>query len=131
MLAIRAQGLRRSFGKLVAVDGLDFAIEEGEIFGLVGPDGAGKSTTMRLLTGILSADSGTAEVAGCDVKRDAGRLKHRIGYMSQRFGLYPDLKVIENLDFYADIDGVSGQERVAQTERLLQFSQLLPFKNRL
>ena len=128
---IRAAALRRTFGDLVAVAGVDLEVAEGEIFGLVGPDGAGKTTTMRMLTGLLPPTGGAAEVAGCDVVRDAERLKEHIGYMSQRFGLYPDLTVMENLDFYADIYGVPARERAARTERLLGFSNLTPFQDRL
>ncbi|MBI2516268.1 MAG: ABC transporter ATP-binding protein [Opitutae bacterium] len=131
MTAIHATGLRRTFGELVAVDALDLAVREGEIFGLVGPDGAGKTTTMRMLTGILPPTAGTAQVAGCDVARDSERLKEHIGYMSQRFGLYPYLTVIENIDFYADIYSVPRRERAARTERLLAFSSLTPFQQRL
>ena len=131
MSAIRTTGLRRTFGALVAVDTLDLDIAEGEIFGLVGPDGAGKTTTMRMLTGILTPTAGTALVAGLDVARDSERLKDHIGYMSQRFGLYPDLTVSENLDFYADIYGVPARGRAEKTERLLGFSNLTPFKQRL
>jgi ABC-2 type transport system ATP-binding protein len=129
--AIHAQGLRRTFGEVVAVDGLDLDVAEGEIFGLVGPDGAGKSTTMRMLTGILTPDTGTAQVAGFDVTRDSEHLKEHVGYMSQRFGLYPDLTVSENIDFYADIYGVPGRGRAERIERLLSFSHLTPFKQRL
>jgi len=131
MSAIRTVQLRRTFGELVAVAGLDLDVAEGEIFGLVGPDGAGKTTTMRMLTGILPPTGGSAQVAGCDVGRDTGKLKTHIGYMSQRFGLYPDLTVSENLAFYADIYGVPARERAARTERLLGFSHLTPFKQRL
>jgi ABC-2 type transport system ATP-binding protein len=131
MPAILAQGLSRRFGERVAVDALSFEVAPGEIFGLVGPDGAGKTTTMRLLTGILTPTAGGATVDGCDVVRDAEGLKHRIGYMSQRFGLYPDLTVAENIAFYADIFGVPTKERAARTERLLAFSNLTPFRRRL
>ena len=131
MAAIRTQQLRRTFGELVAVNGLDLDVQEGEIFGLVGPDGAGKTTTMRMLTGILPPSGGSAEVAGCDVTRDSEKLKDQIGYMSQRFGLYPDLSVAENIAFYADIYGVPRRELAARTERLLGFSNLTPFKHRL
>jgi ABC-2 type transport system ATP-binding protein len=131
MSAIHATGLRRTFGATVAVDTLDLDVAEGEIFGLVGPDGAGKTTTMRMLTGILPPTAGTAEVAGFDVSREAESLKEHIGYMSQRFGLYPDLTVLENIDFYADIYSVPAAERAARTERLLGFSNLMPFKQRL
>jgi ABC-2 type transport system ATP-binding protein len=131
MAAILTQGLRRSFGELVAVQGLDLQVAEGEIFGLVGPDGAGKTTCMRLLTGILKPDSGSAKVAGFDVCSDPEGLKEHIGYMSQRFGLYPDLSVLENIAFYADIYGVPGKGRAEKIERLLGFSNLSPFKDRL
>ena len=131
MSAIRTHQLRRSFGERVAVAGLDLDVQPGEIFGLVGPDGAGKTTTMRMLTGILPPSGGSAEVAGCDVTRDSEKLKDHIGYMSQRFGLYPDLSVLENIAFYADIYGVPRRELAARTERLLGFSNLTPFQHRL
>jgi ABC-2 type transport system ATP-binding protein len=131
MSAIHAIGLRRTFGATVAVDTLDLDVADGEIFGLVGPDGAGKTTTMRMLTGILPPSAGSATVAGCDVGRQAERLKDHIGYMSQRFGLYPDLTVIENILFYADIYGVAASGRTEKIERLLGFSNLTPFKQRL
>ncbi len=131
MSAIRATGLRRTFGDLVAVAGLDLDVAAGEIFGLVGPDGAGKTTIMRMLTGILPPSGGRAEVAGFDVARQAERLKEHVGYMSQRFGLYPDLTVMENIEFYADIYGVPRREFAARTERLLGFSNLTPFRQRL
>jgi ABC-2 type transport system ATP-binding protein len=129
--AIQATGLRRVFGDLVAVDGLNLTVGAGEIFGLVGPDGAGKTTTMRMLTGTLAPSGGTAVVAGCDISAAREQLKEHIGYMSQRFGLYPDLTVLENIDFYADIYGVPAAGRAARTERLLEFSNLTPFKHRL
>ena len=131
MSAIRSTGLRRTFDDLVAVEGLNLDIAAGEIFGLVGPDGAGKTTTMRMLTGILPPTGGAAEVAGFDVVRHAERLKEHIGYMSQRFGLYPDLTVMENIEFYADIYGVPARGRVEKIDRLLSFSNLTPFKQRL
>jgi ABC-2 type transport system ATP-binding protein len=131
MSALRTTGLRRTFGVTVAVDTLDLDVAAGEIFGLVGPDGAGKTTTMRMLTGILTPTAGTAQVAGFDIRREPEQLKEHIGYMSQRFGLYPDLTVMENIDFYADIYSVPAAERAARTERLLGFSNLTPFKQRL
>ncbi|MEN9404896.1 MAG: hypothetical protein RL091_3599 [Verrucomicrobiota bacterium] len=131
MSAIRTTGLRRTFGSVVAVESLDLVVAEGEIFGLVGPDGAGKSTTMRMLSGILPPTSGRAEVAGHDVSRQPERLKEHIGYMSQRFGLYPDLTVIENINFYADIYGVAARGRETRIETLLGFSNLTPFRQRL
>jgi ABC-2 type transport system ATP-binding protein len=131
MDAIRTEGLTKSFGALTAVDRLTLSVAEGEIFGLVGPDGAGKTTTMRLLTSILQPTSGEAWVAGHHVVKEAEAIKEEIGYMSQRFGLYPDLTVRENIDFYADIYGVPEQGRERKIERLLAFSNLIPFKKRL
>jgi ABC-2 type transport system ATP-binding protein len=128
--AIRTQALTRRFGELVALDQLTLAVAEGEIFGLVGPDGAGKTTTMRLLTGILEPSSGEAWVDGLEVVRDAEPIKDRIGYMAQRFGLYPDLTVQENIDFYADLYEVPAEGRNERVERLLAFSNLTPFKRR-
>jgi ABC-2 type transport system ATP-binding protein len=131
MTAILTTGLRRTFGDVVAVDSLDLAVKAGEIFGLVGPDGAGKTTILRLLAGILPPTAGTARVAGHDVVAEAEQLKEKIGYMSQRFGLYPDLTVRENLQFYADINGVPPRAQPATMERLLGFSQLTAFQSRL
>ena len=130
MEAIRTQALTRRFGELVALDQLSLAVEEGEIFGLVGPDGAGKTTTMRLLTGILEPSSGEAWVDGLHAVRAAGAIKDRIGYMAQRFGLYPDLTVQENIDFYADLYEVPKAGRSERLERLLAFSNLTPFRRR-
>lgn len=127
---IRAEGLTRRFGELTALDGLTLAIPAGELFGLVGPDGAGKTTTMRLLTGIMDPSTGESFVAGKHTVREAAALKHDIAYMSQRFGLYPDLTVEENLHFYADLYGVTRRERKAGMERLLGFSNLTPFRTR-
>ena len=131
MDAIRMEQLTKSFNSLRAVDGLTLNIVEGEIFGLVGPDGAGKTTTMRLLTAILEPTSGDAWVAGHHIVKEAEALKEDIGYMSQRFGLYPDLTVMENIEFYADIYGVPGEGRQERIDRLLAFSNLTPFKKRL
>jgi len=129
--AIRTEGLTKSFGTTSAVDRLTITVAEGEIFGLVGPDGAGKTTTMRLLTAIMEPTSGEAWVAGCHVVRDAEVIKENIGYMSQRFGLYPDLTVMENIDFYADIYDVPRRGRRERIDRLLAFSNLTPFRRRL
>jgi ABC-2 type transport system ATP-binding protein len=131
MTAIKTTHLTRKFGALTAVDNLSFEVEEGEIFGLVGPDGAGKTTTMRLLTGILDPTSGEGWVCGRHVVREAEAIKEDIAYMSQRFGLYEDLTVIENLNFYADIYCVTAKEREAKIEKLLGFSGLTPFRKRL
>jgi ABC-2 type transport system ATP-binding protein len=130
-VAIRTVGLTKAFGDMVAVRNLDIEVKAGELFGLVGPDGAGKTTTMRLLTGIMSPTSGDAWVAGYSIKGEEELIKEKIGYMSQRFGLYEDLTVMENILFYADLYGVPAKERPPRIERLLGFSNLTPFKERL
>lgn len=130
MPAIRTEHLSKSFGDLTAVNDLTLSVNEGEIFGLVGPDGAGKSTTMRLLTGIMEPSGGDAWVAGHHIVEDPEAIKGDIAYMSQRFGLYPDLTVLENIHFYADIYLVSRKNREARVEQLLGFSNLTPFKDR-
>ena len=130
METLRTDALTRRFGDRVAVDRLTLSVSEGEIFGLVGPDGAGKTTTMRLLTGILPASEGEAWVDGLNVGKEPDAIKDRIGYMSQRFGLYPDLTVQENIDFYADLYDVPRKGREPKLERLLAFSNLTPFKRR-
>ena len=134
--AIRTEGLTKVFeagrrGEVRAVDGLTMAVAQGEIFGLVGPDGAGKTTTMRLLTAIMDPTSGDAWVAGYHTCREAESIKESIGYMSRRFGLYPDLTVMENLDFYADIYTIPRDTRRGVIDRLLAFSNLGPFTDRL
>ena len=134
--AIRTQALTKRFGDArngytIAVDGLTLTVGEGEIFGLVGPDGAGKTTTMRLLTSIMEPTSGDAWVAGYHVVKDAEAIKEQIGYVSQRFGLYADLTVMENINFYADIYGVPRQGRREKIDRLLEFSNMAPFRKRL
>ncbi|MDD2599928.1 MAG: ABC transporter ATP-binding protein [Kiritimatiellae bacterium] len=131
MDAIRAENLTRSFGDVLAVDRLTLSVAKGELFGLVGPDGAGKTTTMRLLTAIMDPTAGDAWVAGYHSVREADAIKDSIGYMSQRFGLYPDLSVMQNVDFYADIYGVPRRGRSEKVENLLAFSNLTPFKKRL
>ncbi|RJQ46071.1 MAG: ABC transporter ATP-binding protein, partial [Gaiellales bacterium] len=130
MEAIKLVRLARSFGAVRAVQDLTFAVTPGEIFGLVGPDGAGKTTTMRLLTGVMEPTSGEAWVMGKHVVRDAEAIKDDIGYMSQRFGLYPDLTVDENIHFYADLYGVPRTGRERKMQELLAFSNLTPFRKR-
>lgn len=130
MITIKTADLTRKFGDLTAVDRLNIEIPEGEIFGLVGPDGAGKTTTMRLLTGILEPTSGEAWVYDKHTVKEAEPLKENIAYMSQRFGLYEELSVLENIHFYADVYGVAKANREETIDRLLGFSGLLPFKQR-
>jgi len=129
--AIKTSGLTKIFGNYPAVDNLDLEIQKGELFGLVGPDGAGKTTIMRLLSAILDPTSGEAWVAGHSILNEGEKIKEKIGYMSQRFGLYEDLTVMENIFFYADLYEVPQKERPARIERLLGFSNLTPFKDRL
>lgn len=130
MITIKTENLTRKFGQLTALDHLNLEVEEGEIFGLVGPDGAGKSTTMRLLTGILNPTEGEAWVYNKHIVKEAEPLKEYIAYMSQRFGLYEELSVLENINFYADVYGVAKEKREESIDRLLNFSGLLPFKQR-
>ena len=130
MDAIRTENLTKVFDSFTAVDQLSLSVADGEIFGLVGPDGAGKTTTMRLLTAIMDPTVGEGWVSGHHTVREAEAIKEEIGYMSQRFGLYPDLTVMENIDFYADIYGVPRKGRAAKIDRLLSFSNLTPFKKR-
>jgi len=131
MDAISTDNLTKRFGDLTAVDGLTLSVAQGELFGLVGSDGAGKTTTMRMLTGIMDPTEGTARVMGHHTVKEAETLKEEIGYMSQRFGLYPDLTVLENLHFYADIYGLPRRGRDEKIGRLLSFSNLTPFGKRL
>lgn len=128
--AILTANLTRRFGPLTAVDDLNLAVQRGEIFGLVGPDGAGKTTTIRMLAAIMSPSAGSARVAGFDTVKQAEAIKHRIGYMAQQFNLYGDLSVQENLDFYADVFGVMGPQRKQRSQRLLQFARLTEFTER-
>ena len=113
------QGLRKTFGAFVAVEGLDLTIHRGEVFGLLGPNGSGKTTTIRMLCGLMVPSGGSATVVGFDVVREAEQVRRRIGYMSQRFGLYDDLTVTENLTFYASIYGLHGAERRGRVAELL------------
>lgn len=131
MDAIRTDNLTKRFGNLTAVDRLTLSVAPGELFGLVGSDGAGKTTTMRMLTGIMDPTEGSALVMGRHTVREAEGIKEEIGYMSQRFGLYTDLTVLENLHFYADIYGLPRRGRDEKIDRLLAFSNLTPFGKRL
>lgn len=129
--AVSLRGLTRQFGDVRAVDDLSFDVARGELFGIVGPDGAGKTTTLRAVSGVLTPSGGDALVNGISVVRDPEGVKHHIAYMSQRFGLYTDLTVRENIDFYADLYLVPQEERTARRERLYRFSGLGPFESRL
>lgn len=127
--AIETADIAKSFADVLAVDKLRLTIREGEMFGLVGPDGAGKTTTIRMLCGILAPTSGTASVLGYDILTDADRVKAEIGYLSQKFSLYGDLTVDENIEFFAEINKVYDYKK--RREELLEFTRLTPFRRRL
>ena len=131
MDAIRVSGLTQSFGDNTAVNDLNLTIKKGEVFGLVGPDGAGKTTVMRLLAGLMPPTAGDAWVYGCHTVKDVNQLSKHISYMPQRFGLYLDLTVQENIDFYADLYNVPRQTRKEKITELLAFSNMTPFRDRL
>jgi ABC-2 type transport system ATP-binding protein len=130
-LAIEVSGLTRRFPGVDAVNGLSFNVRAGEIFGLVGPDGAGKTTTMRMLAGVMTPDEGRASVGGFDAAENPEQLKRHISYMPQRFGLYEDLTMDENIRFYADLFGVNRTDREVQAARLLAASGMTEFRSRL
>jgi ABC-2 type transport system ATP-binding protein len=129
-LVIETENLTKTFKRVVAVDSLNLQIQQGEIFGLVGPDGSGKTTTIRLLAAIMDPTEGWAKVAGFDTVRQPEPIKQRIGYMAQRFNLYGDLSVWENLNFFADVFEMVGQERQERIKRLLNFARLNEFRDR-
>jgi ABC-2 type transport system ATP-binding protein len=123
-LAVVTRGLTKRFGKLTAVDHIDLAVRRGELYGFLGPNGAGKSTTLRMLCGILEPTAGEGQVLGIDLVRHPERVKSAIGYMSQRFSLYDDLTVEENLTFYARVYMVARAERAARIQRMLRLADL-------
>jgi len=127
---IRVEAVTKTFGSLTAVDHVSFELEKGNILGLLGSDGAGKTTLLRMAATMLRPSSGSIHINGLDVVRHRESVKSILGYMPQRFGLYLDLTVAENLDFFMDIYGISGPERTRRRERYLGFSNLLPFLDR-
>jgi len=127
---IEIHNLSKQFKKNTAVDKLSLNVERGEIFGLLGPDGAGKTTTIRILCAIMNPTSGSARVSGFDTIKEPEEIKKRIGYMAQQFSLYGDLTVIENLLFFADVFQVSQEDRKVRIPRLLEFARLTNFQNR-
>ena len=130
-VAVRAERLRKTFGPLVAVDGLDLTIQRGEVFGLLGPNGSGKTTIIRMLTGLMEPTSGDAQVAGVDVTDDPEGVRRRIGYMSQKFGLYDDLTVEENLRFYSSVYGLQAEKRSSRIEQQLRDLGLVERRDQL
>ncbi|MFL7871794.1 MAG: ABC transporter ATP-binding protein [Anaerolineales bacterium] len=127
---IETNRLKRTFKSATAVDELTLSIAPGELFGLVGPDGAGKTTTLRLLAGLLDVTEGEATVLGLDLQSQAEAIKPHVGYMAQQFSLYGELSVLENLQFFAELFDVSKQEQGERTERLLEFAGLTEFTER-
>lgn len=121
---IQVFSLTKKFGNVTAVDNLNVQVKKNKIFGLVGPDGAGKTTTMRMLCSLLSPDSGTAQIGDYDILKESKKIKQHIGYMPQKFSLYGDLTVLENLEFYAEVYQIPKKERKEKIEVLLKFSNL-------
>jgi ABC-2 type transport system ATP-binding protein len=130
MSAISIRNLTRKFGEITAVDSLSLTVKAGEIFGLVGPDGAGKTTTLRILCGLMLPTTGEVQVSGLDVITQLDEVKDQIGYMAQKFGLYPDLTVEENMLFYADLFGLDVKQRDQLMADLLQMTRMEPFRKR-
>ena len=128
MSAIKVENISKSFGKVKALDGISFEVERGELFGLIGPDGAGKTTLFRLLTTLLNPDEGRAEVDGYDIVKDYHAIRERVGYMPGRFSLYQDLTVEENLDFFAALFGVKVEDSYDIIAPI--YRQIEPFKRR-
>ena len=130
MAYIDVQHLKKSYKSVIAVQDFSFQVEQGEIYALVGPDGAGKTSIMRMLCNLIEADQGTATIGDIDIFKNFEKVKPLLGYMPQVFSLYPDLSVEENMVFYAGIFGVTGEEYIKRRERMYQFSHLKPFANR-
>jgi ABC-2 type transport system ATP-binding protein len=128
--ALEMSGIAKHYGSKMAVEELSLVVNPGEIFGLIGPDGAGKTTAMRIACGLVLPDAGKTRVMGFDPVRQPLQVRERIGYMPQRFSLYPDLTIAENIRFFADLYRISPAEREAREERLMQFSRLAPFRSR-
>ena len=126
---IKINELRKSFGDIKAVDGISFEIGKGEMFGLVGPDGAGKTTTIRMLCGLLIPESGSATLLDLDIQKNIKKIQNQIGYLSQKFSLYGDLTIDENIEFFADIHSVKDYK--TRRNELLEFTRLMPFRDRL
>ena len=130
-ITVSVENLEKKFGDFSAVDRINFEVKRGEIFGFLGPNGAGKSTTIRMLCGILSPTSGSGHVGGYDINREQELIKQNIGYMSQKFSLYEDLTVEENIDFYGGIYKVPKQHRKEREERIIQMAGIQEFRSSL
>jgi ABC-2 type transport system ATP-binding protein len=128
MNAIELKSVKKSFGEHVAVDAVSLQVNKGEMYALVGPDGAGKTTAIRMLCGITPPDEGEVFVCGFDIQKQPGEVKKRIGYLSQKFSLYGDLSIDENIEFFAEIHGVQDYQQ--RREELLEFTRLTPFRAR-
>lgn len=126
---INIESITKSYGDVVALNNLTLSVKKGEMFGLVGPDGAGKTTTIRILCGLIGFEKGKAELLGQDVKKHSSEIQKKIGYLSQKFSLYGDLSIDENIEFFADIHNVKDYN--ARREELLEFTRLKPFRDRL
>jgi ABC-2 type transport system ATP-binding protein len=126
---LKIENLSKRYGKLIAVNDISLSVGMGEMFGLVGPDGAGKTTTIRILCGLLKHDSGSVEVLGSDLKKKKKEIQNQVGYLSQKFSLYGDLSVDENIEFFADIHNIAEFDR--RRDELLKFTRLIPFRDRL
>ncbi len=126
---IKIENLKKSFGEIKAVNGLSLNVNKGEMFGLVGPDGAGKTTTIRILCGLLNPDEGNVEIFGKDLSKEKNNIKKEIGYLSQKFSLYSDLTIDENIEFFADLHRVNNFKE--RRNELLEFTRLVQFRDRL
>lgn len=126
---IKISNIKKNYGEVSALKGISLNVVPGEMFGLVGPDGAGKTTTIRLLCGLLTPSDGSAELFGLDLVKDKNKIQKHIGYLSQKFSLYGDLTIDENIEFFADLHGVKDYQ--ARRNELLEFTRLTPFRNRL
>lgn len=129
-IAVQVEGVSKRYGRILAVSEISFQVPAGTIKGLVGSDGAGKTTLLRMIATMIPPTSGTIRIHGLDVVKDRAKVKQRIGYMPQRFGLYPDLTVMENICFFMDVYGIFGRQRQERTKTYLGFTNLLPFLDR-